>query len=259
MNQQSLFDILSFVYFGSFAVATGQQSIRAVWIRNPNNASLNFSLHMLKSTEQRPQVPMWAAGGDEPFHSKVLSRHTTIIEVNSQWKHTHTHPTDRWQRVRPNPHRTRNATQRKWNLLMWMGVSTLHASNIKGKTFQFACASRRASCVDWALATPPASRVSSGDVKWEDTPPPWKECPTVVVSGGDNGCQFRHKVRRGDLAVAEKKSPRGRGTFYNTTPGLMYSKLLAGMFLKWWTVFSNENFSLITNGFEKPNRSSWTQ
>ncbi len=32
----------------------------------------------------------------------------------------------------------RNATQRnasKWDLLMWMGVSTLHTSNIKGKTF----------------------------------------------------------------------------------------------------------------------------
>ncbi len=36
----------------------------------------------------------------------------------------------------------------KWGLLMWMGVSTLHASNIKGKTF----ASRPASCVDWAFA-----------------------------------------------------------------------------------------------------------
>ena len=26
----------------------------------------------------------------------------------------------------------------KWDLLLWMGVSTLHASNIKGKTFQLA-------------------------------------------------------------------------------------------------------------------------
>ncbi len=34
-----------------------------------------------------------------------------------------------------------------------MGVSTLHASNIKGKTFEFAWASRRASCVDWASQT----------------------------------------------------------------------------------------------------------
>ncbi len=32
-----------------------------------------------------------------------------------------------------------------------MGVSTLQASNIKGKTFQFARASRPASSVDWAL------------------------------------------------------------------------------------------------------------
>ncbi len=39
----------------------------------------------------------------------------------------------------------------KWGLLMWMGVSTLHTSNIKGKMFQFACASHPASCVDWAL------------------------------------------------------------------------------------------------------------
>ena len=37
----------------------------------------------------------------------------------------------------------------KWDLLMWMGVFTLHVSNIKGKTFQFAH-SRPASCVDWA-------------------------------------------------------------------------------------------------------------
>ena len=41
---------------------------------------------------------------------------------------------------RPHPHRTRNATQSKWDLLMWMGVSTLHASNIKGFVFEFACA-----------------------------------------------------------------------------------------------------------------------
>ena len=33
-------------------------------------------------------------------------------------------------------HKGHNAS--KWDLLMWMGVSTLHASNIKGKTFQFA-------------------------------------------------------------------------------------------------------------------------
>ncbi len=31
-----------------------------------------------------------------------------------------------------------------------MGVSTLHASNIKGKIFQFVQASHPASCVDWA-------------------------------------------------------------------------------------------------------------
>ena len=34
---------------------------------------------------------------------------------------------------------------------MWMGVSTLHTSNIKGKTFEFAHMSCPASCVDWAL------------------------------------------------------------------------------------------------------------
>ena len=42
------------------------------------------------------------------------------------------------------PHRTRNATQSKWNLCAWMGVFTLPASNIKGFAFEFACAS----CVD---------------------------------------------------------------------------------------------------------------
>ena len=38
------------------------------------------------------------------------------------------------------PHRTRDATRSKWDLLMWMGVSTLHASNIKGFVFEFALA-----------------------------------------------------------------------------------------------------------------------
>ncbi len=38
----------------------------------------------------------------------------------------------------------------KWDLLMRMGVSTLHASNIKGKMFEFARGWRPASCVDWA-------------------------------------------------------------------------------------------------------------
>ena len=32
-----------------------------------------------------------------------------------------------------------------------MGVSTLHASNIKGKIFEFVHASHPASCVNWAL------------------------------------------------------------------------------------------------------------
>ena len=50
--------------------------------------------------------------------------------------------------LRPNPHRTRDATQSKWDLLMWMGVSTLHASNIKGFAFEFGV---RASCVDEAI------------------------------------------------------------------------------------------------------------
>ncbi len=38
----------------------------------------------------------------------------------------------------------------KWDLLSSMGVFTLHASNIKGFAFQFACASRSASCVNLA-------------------------------------------------------------------------------------------------------------
>ncbi len=42
----------------------------------------------------------------------------------------------------------------KWDLLMWMGVSTLDASNIKEKMFQFAHASRPAPCVDWAVVFP---------------------------------------------------------------------------------------------------------
>ncbi len=46
--------------------------------------------------------------------------------------------------LRPHPHRTRNAS--KWDLLMWIGVSTLHASNIKGFAFEFV----HASSVDWA-------------------------------------------------------------------------------------------------------------
>ncbi len=43
----------------------------------------------------------------------------------------------RFSVVRTHPHRTRNAKQSKWDLLMWMGVSTLHASNIKGFAFKF--------------------------------------------------------------------------------------------------------------------------
>ncbi len=39
----------------------------------------------------------------------------------------------------------------KWDLLLSMGVFTLHASNIKGFAFQFACASRPASCVNWRV------------------------------------------------------------------------------------------------------------
>ncbi len=38
-------------------------------------------------------------------------------------------------------------TQSKWNLCAWIGVFTLHTSNIKGFAFKFA----RASCVDWRL------------------------------------------------------------------------------------------------------------
>ena len=53
--------------------------------------------------------------------------------------------------VRLNSHRTRMGNTSKWDLLMWMGVFTLLASNIKGKTFQSACASRRASCVNEAF------------------------------------------------------------------------------------------------------------
>ncbi len=49
-------------------------------------------------------------------------------------------------KLRPNSHRTPDATRSKWDLLSSMGVFTLHASKIKGKTFQYACASHRASC-----------------------------------------------------------------------------------------------------------------
>ena len=47
---------------------------------------------------------------------------------------------------RPHPHRTRNAMQSKWNLCAWMGVFTLHTSNIKRFAFEFA----HAFCVDEA-------------------------------------------------------------------------------------------------------------
>ena len=40
--------------------------------------------------------------------------------------------------MKPHLHRTRNATQSKWNLCAWMGVFTLHVSNIKGIAFKFA-------------------------------------------------------------------------------------------------------------------------
>ncbi len=46
--------------------------------------------------------------------------------------------------LRPNSHRRRMRNTSKWDLLLF----TLLASNIKGKTFQFACASHCASCVN---------------------------------------------------------------------------------------------------------------
>ena len=49
---------------------------------------------------------------------------------------------------RPFSHRTRTCSANKWDLLLSMGVFTLLASNIKGKMFQFACVSHRASCVN---------------------------------------------------------------------------------------------------------------
>ncbi len=43
-----------------------------------------------------------------------------------------------WYTDRPNPHWTHTHSTSKWDLLMWIGVSTLHASNIKGFAFEFA-------------------------------------------------------------------------------------------------------------------------
>ena len=37
----------------------------------------------------------------------------------------------------PNPHWTRTRNASRWNLLMWLGASTLHTSNIKGFAFEF--------------------------------------------------------------------------------------------------------------------------
>ena len=55
----------------------------------------------------------------------------------------------------------------KWDLLIGLGVSTLHASNIKGKMFQFACVSRPASCVDWAWGHKVVSLVwVCGNILW---------------------------------------------------------------------------------------------
>ncbi len=50
--------------------------------------------------------------------------------------------------LRPNSHKTRTRNASKWDLLLSMGVFTLVASNIKGKTFQFVCAWCGASCVN---------------------------------------------------------------------------------------------------------------
>ena len=55
---------------------------------------------------------------------------------------------DQGKTIGPNSHRTRDATRSKWDLLWSMGEFTLHASKIKGKTFQFVCASHHASCVN---------------------------------------------------------------------------------------------------------------
>ncbi len=52
------------------------------------------------------------------------------------------------QGLRPNSHRARMHNASKWDLLLSMGVFTLHANNIKGKMFQFAVhVGHVASCV----------------------------------------------------------------------------------------------------------------
>ncbi len=65
----------------------------------------------------------------DPSQPRHASTSTGWTRHASRW-HVHFH--------RPHPHRTRTCNASKWDLLMWMGVSTLHASNIKGFAFEFA-------------------------------------------------------------------------------------------------------------------------
>ena len=96
-----------------------------------------------------------------------------LVNWHQQWRGLHLGPSGcefnyHWDREPDSPQRRERQGQEseaqstqdagrdaqrdasKWDLLIWMGVSTLHASNIKGKMFEFAHASRPASCVDWA-------------------------------------------------------------------------------------------------------------
>ena len=95
---------------------------------------------VVASLDPKPMPGNWNGAGAHCNYS------TEAMRKDGGIKYVHVHVFV--QGFRPNSHRTRDATRSKWDLLSSVGVFTLHASNIKGKMFQFACASRHASCVN---------------------------------------------------------------------------------------------------------------
>ncbi len=151
------------------AVAIPQWIITRVWLYSPVNEKQCWRL--------RACVTHWFI----LFHAASAPECASLSESASRHSHRRKHSKSVWGQMLAAPskawsvlgafdpggrsrliqiclgpihtgRRRRRAMLRKqMDLLMWMGVSTLQASNIKGKTFELMRVSRPASCVDWAL------------------------------------------------------------------------------------------------------------
>ncbi len=77
-----------------------------------------------------------------PFETQVFQPNDATRDAKQQATH--------WAQSTQDAGRDAQRDASKWDLLLSMGLSTLHTSNIKGKMFEFAHPLRPASCVDWA-------------------------------------------------------------------------------------------------------------